>query len=208
MRGVSEFGWVVLPALVLAGIVSCGQGRAANAVDTAAPVSMAVALADNGSVFDLESQWQDATGRSVSLGDLRGRVSVVALVYTNCSATCPIIVADLKRMAGAVTGPQADDLRLVLVSIDPERDSPQRLAEWGATMQMDPARWTLLAGSDDDVRQLAAVLDIRYQRQVDGEVAHTNQLTVLDRQGAIVHRQLTTGEATVGTIDLVQRLLR
>ena len=74
-------------------------------------------------------------------------------------------------------------------------DTPGRLAEWGARTGLDPARWTLLAGDAGAVREVAAVLGVRYQAQADGELAHTNAITVLDRAGAVVHQQVGLGAA-------------
>ena len=107
------------------------------------------------------------------------------MVYTSCEATCPLIVADLKRIEASIPAERRGDVGFVLVSLDPERDTPGRLAAWAAATELDPTRWTLLAGTDDAVRELAATLDVRYQRQPDGELAHTNGLTVLDPTGAV-----------------------
>jgi protein SCO1 len=159
------------------------------------------------SVYDLPAVWRDQAGDTVRLPALAGRVRVMAMVYTSCQATCPLIVADLKRIEAALPPARRGDVGFVLVSLDPERDTPGRLAEWGAHTGLDPARWTLLAGDDDAVRELAATLDVRYQAQPGGELAHTNGLTVLDRAGGVAHRQVGLGE-TDATIHAVLALLR
>ena len=169
------------------------------------PPAAAVAEQAGISLYDLPSAWRDQSGDPVALADLRGGVRVMALVYTSCEATCPLIVADLKRVEASL--PAGADVRFVLVSLDPERDTPGRLAEWAASTRLDAARWTLLAGDDDAVRELAATLGVRYQRQPDGEMAHTNAITVLDAGGAIAHQQAGLDD-TDGTVAAVARLLR
>ena len=159
------------------------------------------------SLDDLTSAWRDQAGDSLAFGDLRAPVRVLALVYTSCEATCPLIVADLKRVEASVPPARRADVRFVLVSLDPARDTPGRLAEWAASTRLDPARWSLLAGDADAVRELAATLGVRYQRQADGEMAHTNAITVLDAGGAIAHQQLGIDDAD-GTVAAVARLLR
>ena len=129
------------------------------------------------------------------------------MIYTSCTVTCPLIVADLKRIEAAVPAGRRDDVGFVLVSLDPGRDTPGRLAEWAARTGLNPARWTLLSGSDASVRELAASLDVRYQMQPSGEFAHTNGLTVLDRAGSIAHQQAGLGD-TDASIRSVQSLLR
>ena len=80
-------------------------------------------------------------------------------------------------------------------------------AEWAGHVGLDASRWTLLAGDDDAVRELAATLDVRYQAQPDGELAHTNAITVLDREGHVAWRQSGLGDARA-TMDAVADLLR
>jgi protein SCO1 len=137
------------------------------------------------SVYDLGSRWRDQAGATLSLGGLRGRPRVLAMIYTHCEATCPLTVADLKRIEAAT--PPA--VGFVLVSLDPERDSTGRLAEYATAHGLDRARWTLLTGRDTDVQDLAAALGARYRRRSATELAHSNTLTVLDSTGAVVHQQ-------------------
>jgi protein SCO1/2 len=201
---------LALAAALLAplGAVAC-SGRAPAPAAAASAATPAVATPAGGfSLYDLSSAWRDQRGAEVRLPSLAGKVRVVAMVYTSCQATCPLIVGDLKRIEASIPAERRDDVGFVLVSIDPERDSPERMAQWAARTQLDPARWTLLAGGADEVREVAAVLGVRYQPQADGELAHTNAITVLDPAGAVAHQQLGLGAETKGTADAVGRLLR
>ncbi len=206
---------ITLPALLLALValpacsVTDAREPATGAADAAATTPVrAVPAATDWSVYDLSSTWVTQRGDSVRLADVAGPVRIVAMVYTECRATCPLIVADLQRILAAVPAARQADVGVVLVSLDPERDTPGRLAEWAAATRLDPARWTLLNGSDAHVRELAATLDVRYQAQPDGEVAHTNAIHVLDARGAVVHRQTGLGEAAAETAAVVTALLR
>lgn len=194
---------VALPACTIA---DARPDRTASADAAATPAPAPVAT--EWSVYDLTSSWVSQRGDTLRLADLAGPVRVVAMVYTECRATCPLIVADLQRVLATVPAERRADVGVVLVSLDPERDTPGRLAEWARATRLDPARWTLLNGSDDAVRELAATLDVRYQAQPDGEVAHTNAIHVLDARGAVVHRQAGLGEPAAETAAVVARLLR
>ena len=195
--------------LLAATLVAAGCARREGA---AAPVAhdhhAATAAADEprASLHDLDLRWRDQRGAEVTLSAIDGDARVLALVYTSCEATCPLIVGSLKRIEASVPASKRAALRLVLVSLDPARDTPGRLARWGAESGLDPARWTLLSGSDAAVRELAAALGVRYARQPNGETAHTNVITVLDRDGAIAHQQ-TGLDASRTSIDAVARLL-
>jgi protein SCO1/2 len=177
----------VRPALLLAvlvGATGCaGSAPAAESRahdDAAAP---AAAARDDYSIYELGSAWRDQTGHTRTLDSFRGRPQLVAMVYTHCSTSCPITIDQMKRIAQAVP-----ELGLVLVSLDPQRDSTVQLAEYAHTRGLDPSRWTLLTGRSDDVRELAALLGIRYRRLSPEELAHSNTLTLLDASGAPVHQ--------------------
>jgi protein SCO1 len=135
------------------------------------------------SVFDLDSRWLDQAGRSLSLREVGGKAIVVSMIYTSCTATCPRIIADLKRIESTLLPGELSNVRFVLVSLDSERDTPGQLATWAQELRLDASRWTLLSGSDGAVRELAATLHVRYQQQASGEIAHTNEITILDGRG-------------------------
>ena len=199
----------ILPFALFAIAACTPTTHGAHGAHGAPAASVAVTNAEPGvSILDLASTWRDQTGAERTLAELRGGVRVVALVYTSCRATCPLIVADLKRIEASLPAARRADVQFVLVSLDPARDTPGRLAEWAASTRLDPARWMLLAGSDDAVRELAATLDVRYQRQADGEMAHTNAITVLDAAGAIAHQQAGLGDPAGETVAALARLLR
>ena len=158
----------------------------------------------SGSVYNLTGEWWDARDVRAPLSRLAGRPQVVGMVYTSCAQACPAIVAEMKRIEAAVDA--GDDAGFVLVSMDPERDTPAKLAEFAQRAGLDPARWTLLGAAEGDVLELAAVLGVQYRRLPDGEFTHSNVLTVLDARGEIAHRQLGLGEETAATVAAVRRL--
>lgn len=174
--------WLALfTLLVLLALATFGCARR-ETTSREAPRPTAAAR-DAFSVYDLEGGWRDQTGAPRSLASLRGAPVLLAMVYTHCTATCPLAVAELRRIAALEPG-----VRLVLVSLDPARDDPERLARYAADHALDASRWTLLTGSDSDVRDLAATLSVRYRRVTPDDLAHSNLITLLDREGRIVRQ--------------------
>ncbi len=165
--------------LALFGATACTRREAPRPTSAS---SATAAHTESFSVYDLPATWRDQSGATRALGSLRGSPVLLAMVYTHCTATCPLAVAELKRVAV-----QHRDARLVLVSLDPERDDPARLAGYARGLGLD-ARWTLLSGADADVRDLAATLGVRYRRVTPEDLAHSNLITLLDRQGRIVRQ--------------------
>ena len=151
------------------------------------------------SVYDLPSTWRDQRGTARTLASLGGRPQVVAMIYTHCSTTCPLVFGQLERIAAET------DAGIVLVSLDPARDTPGRLAAYATEHGLDATRWTLLGGTDDNVRELAATLGIRYQRVSPTELAHSNAITLLDAAGAVRHTQPTLA-GTDETIRIARAL--
>lgn len=179
-----------LPLLVaaMATLAACGRAlpRSGPATVTDAPPA---AAASDFSAYDLDARWRDQGGRERDLRSLAGRVQVLAMVYTGCTHTCPAIIAELKRLEAAVPAAERGRVGFVLVSLDPEHDTPERLARFAGTLRLDPARWTLLTGDAGAVRELAAVLGIRYRPEADAQISHSNTYLVLDQDGRILHRQ-------------------
>lgn len=155
------------------------------------------------SVYQVESAWQNQAAEEMQLAALAGRVQVVALTYTSCEMSCPVIVAAMKSISEKVKG-----IGFALISIDPERDTPATLNTYATKMNLDPSMWNLLQGNPDDVREMAALLGVRYKKMEDGDFAHSNILTVLDENGIILHQQNGMApDLTRATIAAVQTYL-
>lgn len=133
------------------------------------------------SVYDLDATWRDQTGAARPLASLKGKPRLLSLVYTNCSSICPMTVAAMQEVEARA----GDRAGYVLVSLDPERDSPARLADYARQHRLSD-RWTLLSGAESDVRELAALLHVQYRRVSPDEIDHTTTLTILDADGRIV----------------------
>jgi protein SCO1/2 len=112
------------------------------------------------------------------------------MFFSTCEFACPLLVQDLKRLEAALPASIRDQVDFVLVSFDTERDTPEALAAYRARQSLDPARWCLLTGRPDDVRDLAAILGIRYAKDARGQFMHSNVLTLLDRNGEVSHQEM------------------
>ena len=153
-----------------------------SAFDADAPLSDA-------SIYQHAAAWETDGGARATLADLRGRPVALAMVYADCGTACPMIVHDMKELGKAASGGAREaSLRYVLVTLDPERDTAEHLRNFRGMHQLGDD-WTLLRGSADDVQTLAALLGVRYRPDVDGTIAHSNLITLLDAGGEIVAQQ-------------------
>ena len=140
------------------------------------------------SLYQLESVWTSDVGRAVPLGVLRGRPQVMALFFSHCEFACPILVHDMKRIEAALPPELRDKVDFLLVSIDTERDTPSELHAYRGRQELPLKNWTLLTGKPDDVRELAALLGVNYQKDSRGQFSHSNVITVLNSEGEIAHQ--------------------
>ena len=141
------------------------------------------------SVYQLNSLWQDSHNNPLKMADLAGKKQIVALIYTDCITACPIIVSDMKAIQQALTPKQQAQMGFVLVSLTPARDTPKIMRHFANKRELDE-HWSLLSSKDEDVRTLAMALNIQYMGLPNGEVAHSNTITVLDEQGRLQLQQV------------------
>lgn len=172
---------VALAAMMVVG----GAEMRAGACCVVAPKAE-VALSER-SIYQVEAEFTNDAGERVTLAALRGRPVVLAMFFANCTYACPLLVSDMARLRAALPEGLREDVQLVLVSFDAERDTPEALKAYRERVGLD-AQWTLLHGDAESVQELAMVLGVKYKREASGEYAHSNLLTVLDREGEVVKR--------------------
>lgn len=167
-----------------------------------APVLESGELPDN-SIFNLSSKWKTEEGETIELSDLKGNPLVVVMIYTTCKAACPRLVADMRNIHDKVN---ESTVHYILVSIDPENDTPERLKAFAIENQMDGEEWTFLQGTVDDVREFSNVLAVKYKQISPLDFSHSNIITVFDEQGVLVHQQEGLGVDNAALVAEVKKL--
>ncbi len=190
MRHTSNAGRALMLALALCAAACVGGDRPAK--PSASPSEAGRSSGASGqSIYDLDLALVDQDGRALTLADLRGRVLVAAMMYSSCTTVCPRVTEDMKRieqqLSGRTTG---DDVGFVLFSLDPGRDTPAALRRFAKAHALAHSSWRLLAASEDGVRDLSAVLGVKYKAEAGGEIAHSAMIFVIDREGVVRHRQV------------------
>jgi protein SCO1/2 len=122
----------------------------------------------------------------MSLSQFKGKVVAINFIYTSC--TLPQFCYRLANQFGVVHKRFAQrmgrDLVLLTVTFDPARDTPERLAEYAAQWNADPASWHFLTGSVAAVRRVCSLFGV--DSFVDeGLINHSTRTAVIDRRGAI-----------------------
>ncbi|MFN8610645.1 MAG: SCO family protein [Vulcanimicrobiota bacterium] len=181
------------------------MNRFVRAYLAVALAAAAHALPDE-SLYNLVSAWQDQAGRNLQLRQLSGRVEVLAMVYTHCQSVCPAIIDAMQRTESSLTSRERAQVGFVLVSIDPSVDTPGQLQEFAAQHHFGPG-WTLLRGSPEDVRELAATLNFKYRKTSQKDYAHSAMISVLNQQGEIVQQQVGMSGGAEERLREIRKLL-
>ncbi len=126
----------------------------------------------------------DQNGRIFRLQDQRGSVIVMAFGYTHCPDVCPTTLAQFKQLKSEL-GAEAANVRFVFITVDPERDTRERLAAY--IDSFDPT-FAGLSGSREELEPVWQSYFVYQQRREIGSAAgylvdHTSRIYVIDKEG-------------------------
>jgi protein SCO1/2 len=147
----------------------------------------------------LNGRLTDADGRARTLAEFQGQPFVTSLIYTRCVSVCPRVVAELQRFERAV-GDRTPP-RFVLISLDPEHDTPEALRAFAALHALDSTRWTLLTPEPALLPPLASALGVAWRAGPDGGIAHSAVIAMVDRSGHVQDRRVGLESAPARLVD-------
>ena len=139
----------------------------------------------------------DHNGRELTDQDLKGRPFLVFFGFTHCPDVCPTTLA---RLAQVVKAANVPDLKVLLVSVDPERDTPELLERYVHAFNPD---FTGVTGKPEEIERLAKALNVAIAKVDMGggqyTVDHSAVVTLLNREGQrVVRIALQGGGGVVG----------
>lgn len=132
----------------------------------------------------------DTEGEPLSVADLEGKVVLLYFGYTFCPDFCPATLTDFQRVK-AELGDDADQVAFVMVTVDPARDTPERLAEYLSFFDPDFIGLTGTAEEIEPVKQQFGIISLpgTATPQANGSefyfVDHSTQTYVLNQQGEL-----------------------
>jgi protein SCO1/2 len=147
------------------------------------------------SLYQMHEKLLNQDGKAIDLDVYRGQPVLVTMFYGSCPATCPLIIDTLRAVERKLDVPQRQQLRVLLVSLDAEHDTPQALREVADSRHIDTTRWTLAHADAAAVRRIAAALNVQYRQLPDGQFSHATIISALDEQGQIVVQSAELGHA-------------
>lgn len=133
--------------------------------------------------FKLKNQF----GKEVSLDDLNGKIIVADFFFTSCPSICPKLTRNMKRLQDAFK--KTDTIvRFVSFTIDPERDSVQKIKAYGDQFGIDHDSWWMLTGDRKEIYDIALnefKASIASEGNIDTGFIHTEKFFLLDRDKVV-----------------------
>ena len=131
----------------------------------------------------------DQDGRRFELKRLRGKVVLLYFGYTTCTEACPAMLTKVSSVH-RLLGPSKESVAFVLVSVDPQRDTPQKLKSYLGYFRVGA---TGLTGSRAEIDEVVARYGASYEVEKSDSalgyhVSHTTDLFLIDRAGALRRR--------------------
>jgi protein SCO1/2 len=130
----------------------------------------------------------DQSGATLRRADLRGKVWLVSFVFTTCNGSCPATthrmgqVQQELKARGLLKG---DDVRLVSITLDPARDTPEVLRNYMRLYDAEPASWSFLTGPPDEVAKVIAAWGMWASPAANGQLDHPSRIFLVDRRGQV-----------------------
>jgi protein SCO1 len=169
LRFYSPLFWSITISSLIAG---CDAGAQFKSTDiTGAPYGRTLELTDH-------------NGKPRRLEDWRGKVVVLFFGFTHCPDVCPTTLADIAAAVRSL-GAEADKVQVLMVSVDPERDTPDSLGKY--VTAFDPG-FLGLRGDLEATKKVAAEFKIYFEKAKTGAsytVNHSTQSYVIDPQGRL-----------------------
>jgi protein SCO1/2 len=135
-------------------------------------------------------QLTDQSGHPFGSKDLEGRAWVASFIFTRCATICPAITTKMSRIQDRTRNLGAS-FHLVSFSVDPEFDTPERLAAYARGHRASPRLWSFLTGPDAEVKEAVVnglKIAVGREKSDDGRfdgIFHGSHLVLVDQRGRV-----------------------
>jgi len=127
-------------------------------------------------------------GNTVTQNDVKGHIYVANFFFTKCPTICPVMTAQLTRVAKQAEEKGFDDFLILSHTIDPRNDTPEALKNYAVKYFIDTEKWWFLRGSEEythDFARSGYFLGAEANENAPGGFMHSEMVMLIDRQGHI-----------------------
>lgn len=124
---------------------------------------------------------QDLNGQPFRSDNLNGTVRLMEFMFTSCPDICPATSYNMVLIQNELKsqGLFGDKMKMIAVTFDPKRDTPDILRAYAARMNMDMSGWVLLRGDEAETAEIASRYGVTVQNLGDGQFVHTTTSLIL-----------------------------
>ncbi len=127
----------------------------------------------------------DQDGKEFNTAQFIGKPFVVSFIYTTCIHICPTITLSLSNATKQNVLALGKDFRFITVSFDPERDTSQKLKEFGSNFTKDFTNWKFTSADKETIDRMTKDFGFYYKKDGD-QFQHMNVVSVVDADGKIL----------------------
>ena len=112
----------------------------------------------------------------------------MSFVFTTCGGSCPATTHRMSEVARTLVGQgllNDDCVRLLSITLDPARDTPEALREYMKAYDADPAHWTFLTGPREQVEKVHAAWGMWAKPAANGQFDHPSRVFLVDGRGRV-----------------------
>jgi protein SCO1/2 len=182
----ADWRWRVVMLLVVVAMLG-GMAKAGQQVALASGMGTPVPPAESGTVTRVDIDMSahaliDQRGERISLADFRGRPVILTFAFGHCATVCPLAV---RQVLEARSAANRQDVPLVVITLDPWRDTPDRLPTIVSEWALGPRDY-MLSGSIEQVGRALDALGVRRWRdERTGDIEHVSMVMATDDRGHV-----------------------
>jgi len=148
------------------------------------PSTSRLAVIRNAPSFELTTH----DGQSLRSDDLKGKALLIGFIFTTCNGTCPATTHRMCQVHQELSNRRllkGDAVRLLSITLDPARDTPEVLRGYMRLYDIDPKKWTFLTGTKDAVDNVVKQWGMWAKPAANGQLDHPSRIYLVDPRGRI-----------------------
>ncbi|MES0372085.1 MAG: SCO family protein [Mariprofundaceae bacterium] len=138
-----------------------------------------VPMGEPAPLFDLINQ----DNQPITMESLKGKAVLLTFIYTHCPDICPATLNKFQIIASQLNPKEREQLAIVSITLDPERDSAEHLREYGRFFSGGDKGWYFLTGERSKLEQIWQAYEIQYTTAPNGNIIHPSMVVLIDKQG-------------------------
>src|SRR3989338_7044000 len=153
----------------------------------------------------------DYDGIQFNLKDYLGKPLLINFVYTNCPNTCSVNASIIAKSITELGRDLDGKVNIITVGFDYERDTPQRMKEYGEAFTKDFKYWRFAAGDKKTIEWLTNELGFYYKKEGEG-FDHLNMISIIDTNGKVYKHIIYSNDEKInnareGLVAALKKLL-